>query len=443
MKKLVWVSLSIVLLAGLIIAGCAPKAAGPSGIQEIRMGCCTPLTGPSAGFGVSGGWGAQAAVDDLNKLGGIYVKDLGKKLPVKLTVVDNESDPTKAGTLTEALVNTQKVNCLVPPNQILPLDIPMAVVADKYKIPQCTGGNPLEPWLGIRNSATPPFQYTWTFSMAIAEPAPKGSIFDQPGYTVMEAWKMFLDKFGDQTNKKVALFASDEPDGRGWYEAMPIALKSWGYTPIGTDKLLGLFPPDTSDFSSIVTEWKANDCDILWGNCVGPVAGVMLRQCSAMGFQPKIQGLARAALFYEDVSAWGGDLPNGVGVEIWWDPAMDTNGIGDTTPRTLTDRYLNEGHNYNPAIETGYDPVQLMSMAIEKAGSLDPEKIQSAWPQLSGSSIGRKYIEFDENQLTRAAVSFGQWMKVDKPYKWECKVVFSVHDFFPVTAAPMFPIPYD
>jgi branched-chain amino acid transport system substrate-binding protein len=441
MRKVLFLLPVILLVSALIFGGCAQKAAAP-GVQEIRLGCNSPMTGVSAGFGIAGAWGGEAAVDDVNKLGGVYVKDLGKKLPLKIIVVDNESSAEKSGAIDEDLILNQKVNFQIPPNQILPLDIPQAIIADKYKIPRITGGNPLEPWLAIRNAATPPFEYTWTHSMAIATPAPKGSPFDKPGYTVMEAWKKMLDQFGGQTNKKIAIFASDEPDGRGWYLALPEALGAWGYTPIGIDKKLGLFPPETTDFSSIVREWISNDCQILWGNCVGPVFGTVLRQCYAMGFKPKMVSAGRAALFWEDVSAWGGELPNGVGVEIWWDPALKLTGFGDTTPQTLAERWTKEtGHPLNRAIVYGYWNTQILVAAIEKAGSIDPEKVNKAIPEVTGPTMFTDITYFDADHETRMPVAFGQWQKVDQPWKWECKVIFSDHKYMPVTAEPIFPIP--
>ncbi len=441
MKKLLFLLPVIFLVGALILGGCAPKA--PSGAQEIRLGCNCPLTGPFAGFGVGGAWGAQAAVDDVNKLGGIYVKDLGKKLPIKLIVVDNESSAEKSGSIDEDLILNQKVNFQIPTNQPLPTAIPQAIIADKYKIPRLTGGAPTEPWLAIRNSATPPFQYSWTYGISIVTPAAKGSPFDKPGYTVMEAWKKMLDLYGNQTNKKVAVFASDEPDGRGWYSALPQTLGSWGYTPVGIDKNLGLFPPDTTDFSSIVNEWKANDCQILWGNCIGPTFGVVLRQCNAMGFKPKMISAGRAALWWEDVSAWGGELPNGVGVEVWWDPAIKSQGFGDTTPQTLAERWTKDtGRPLNKAIIYCYWSIQILNDAIQRAGSIDPEKVNAAIAESTIPTVMCPITYFSADHETRMPVAFGQWQKVDQPWKWECKTIFSDLDFFPVTAKPIFPIPY-
>ena len=38
-----------------------------------------------------------------------------------------------------------------------------------------------------------------------------------------------LDLFGAQTNKKVGIICSDDPDGRGWYSLFGPALKKAGY----------------------------------------------------------------------------------------------------------------------------------------------------------------------------------------------------------------------
>jgi hypothetical protein len=50
-------------------------------------------------------------------------------------------------------------------------------------------------------------------------------------------------------------------------------------------------------------------------------------------------------------------------------------------------------------------------------------------------------VKFDENHFTYEPLAFGQWQKTDKPWVWECPVVFSLLDFIKVAAEPVFPIP--
>jgi branched-chain amino acid transport system substrate-binding protein len=51
--------------------------------------------------GIEQRWAYETAVADINKAGGIMVKEYGKKLPVKLVVADDESDPGKAAAAVE------------------------------------------------------------------------------------------------------------------------------------------------------------------------------------------------------------------------------------------------------------------------------------------------------------------------------------------------------
>jgi branched-chain amino acid transport system substrate-binding protein len=82
-------------------------------VKEIRIGSVSSITGMFGGFGEGGSWGLTQAFKDVNKLGGIYVKKYGKRIPVKHILLDCESDPVKAGTLAEDLILREKVHFLV------------------------------------------------------------------------------------------------------------------------------------------------------------------------------------------------------------------------------------------------------------------------------------------------------------------------------------------
>ncbi len=434
------------------IAGCQQpqqsqqpsQPASGSAPTEIKIGVNAPLTGMFAGFGEGGVFGEQAAVDDLNKQGGIMVKEFGKKLPVRLVIRDNESDANKSGSLEEDLILREKVHFTSPPNQPLPLVIAQANLADRYKIPRVSGGNPMEGWLELRNQASPKWEYSWTYGFAIVSPPAKGSYWDKPGFTIMDTWVAMLDKYAAQTNKTVAVFASDEPDGRAWYSLFPKALKDMGYKVVGVDKNLGLLPMETTDFTSTVNEWKSGGAEILWGNSPAPFFGTMWKQANALGFQPKMASIGRAPLFYTDVAAWGGNLPNGIGVEIWWDTTWkDSPGIGGTTPQSLTDRWVQaKKQPLNPSIGWGYQGIQILADAIERAGTLDGPAVNAALAKTEMKTIAQ-YVKFDEQHHARSPLVYGQWRKSTKAGQdWELPIVFSKHENIPTAADPIFPIPY-
>ena len=445
MKKKQWLLVAVLMTAalGLVISGCGkPSEKGP---EEILVGSVACVTGMYAGMADGGAFGQQAAIEDINNEGGVFVKEYNRKIPIKLIVLNSESDPSKAGTLAESLILQDKVHFLTCHNEPPPMHAPVAAMAARHKIPHLANVAVMEPWLHMRHEASPPWDYSWNLGFAIATPGAPGSIWDKPGYTVADTWKVELDEYGDKTNKKVGVFASDDPDGVAWYMLFSKMLKDWGYDVIGPDKKIGLFPMDTTDFSSIIQVWKNNNVEILWGNCPAPVFGALWRQAHTLGFQPKIVSAGRAALYYTDIESWGGDLPNGIGTETFWSPAVKTYvAIGDTTPESLYNRWQQEKKRpFNVAMGLGYQIIQVLIDAIERAGTLDADAVLKAIGETDMETIVDR-VKFDqETHFARIPVFFGQWQKTDAPEAWECPIVFSKHDFLPPTAEFLFPIPYE
>jgi branched-chain amino acid transport system substrate-binding protein len=382
MKKLMVISLMIVLACALIVSGCKKGAK-----EEIRVGVPAPLTGMYAGFGEGYVFGIKAAVEDINKDGGVSVKESGQKLPIKLVIVNTESDPQKGGTLAESLIANDKVHFLASGDEPPPMHAGVSTVADRFKIPYVTSTGPVEPWSGMRQAVEGHWQYTWATGLfAIITPAPAGDFRAKPGYTITDTWQAMLDLFGNKTNKKVAVFASDDPDGVGWYGLFPGYLKQLGYDVCGAQKKVGLAPMETTDFSSVIKQWKDYKCEILWGNAPAPFVG--------------------------------------------------------TTPQSLAERWAKEtSKQLNRGIGPGYRSIQVLIDAITRAGTLNGEKVNAALAETDLMTIGHR-VKFDENHFSRGPLVFGQWQKTDKPWVWECPVVFSKHDFIKATANPIFPIPY-
>ncbi|MBW1804634.1 MAG: amino acid ABC transporter substrate-binding protein, partial [Deltaproteobacteria bacterium] len=81
MKKLYIMTFVVVLMSTLIFGVCS---AAPPAVKEIRIGASESLTGMYSGFATGGSFGMKAAVEDINRQGGIFVKEYNRKLPVKL-----------------------------------------------------------------------------------------------------------------------------------------------------------------------------------------------------------------------------------------------------------------------------------------------------------------------------------------------------------------------
>ena len=439
MKNFLLIPLVIVLVSGLIFGGCKPAPKAP---EEILIGLPAAVTGGAAGFGKGGVFGYRAAVEDINKLGGIYIEEYGSKLPVKLIVVDNESNPLKAGTLAEDLILRDKAKFLV---NVGPLDFNPAVaeVAERHKIPHMGGPGPYESWQAMRTEVTPPWEYSWIISFAIATPAAEGDFrHGKLGYCMFDVWLGALKDIIGETNKKVALLASDDPDGRGWYHAFAPQAQGIGCETYRTEEEFGLVPMETTDFTSLIEEWKDANCELLWSNSPASFYGAFARQARTLGYYPKQVFATRGGLFYTDIQAWGGDLPNGVCNEMFWHPSIEgCRGIGDTTPMSLHERWVEEtGLPKHTVMGWCYAIAQVLFDAIERAGTLDGAEINKALAETDMITIYHRVV-FDEEQYSRVPVAFGQWQKTDKPWVWENPIVYSPHDFMPATADLIFPIP--
>ena len=411
-------------------------------VKEIKIGTINPTTGMYASFGEGGLFGVQAAIDDINRLGGVKVGD--KRIPIKLVSVNDESDPNKAGAMAESLIVQEGVKFIVAGDAPPPMHAGVSLMADRHKIPYIASVGPFEPWMAMKTESPTKWQYSWAVGgFSINTPVKAGDPrADKPGYTVFNTWTGMLEEFGPKTNKKMGIICSDEPDGRGWYTLFGPSLGKLGYTVVGLEKNLGLVPLETTDFSSIISEWQKAGVEIVWGNCPGPFFGAFWKQAKGMGFKPKMVSLGRAAMFYQDVAAWGGDLPLGISTEVWWDPSMGgLVGFPGTTAQGLADRWVKEKNRPAfPAISPGYACVQVLVNAIERAGSLDAEKVNAALATTDMPSM-RHRVKFDENHFSHVPIAFGQWFRTDSAQKWEMKVTYSSHGFWPTTGKAVFPMP--
>ena len=445
MKKFLLIPVAIVLVAALVFGGCAKPAAEVP--EEIRIGGVYSLTGPYSAFSTGGAVGVDAAVEDINSLGGIYLEDYGKRLPVRVIVTNSESDGLKAGTLAEDLILRDDVDFLIQGCTTAFLSTPIATVCERYQIPFVSSTGPLESWRALREAVTPPWKYTWAMSFAVATPAPAGSPWDKPGMSMADMALEWMKTIGPQTNKKAALYATDDPDGRGWMILLPGLLEAAGYDICGKEESLGLFVPGTTDFSAIIQEWIDCDCDILVGNAPGVDTGVLLRQSRSMGFKPKAAWCAKAAINYDDVVAWGGNLPQGICTDSWWAPSFDPElctGIAGRTPQALADYWLEEtGRPLNVAIGFGYNAAQVLFDSIERAGTIDdPDAVVNALEATDLQTICYR-MQFDETQFGRVPMFLSQWRETDALEKWECPIVFAPLPHMGESAELIFPIPYD
>jgi branched-chain amino acid transport system substrate-binding protein len=348
--------------------------------KEIVIGCGLPLSGALAMVGVDQKWAYDQAVNDINKAGGIYVKEYGKKLPVKLIVMDDETDPGKAAATVERLIKRTKVDLLLS-GQTGPLAvIPGLITAEKYK-----------KYYHATTIWIPDFlkhNFQWG-TMYFFDPV-------QGMATYYQAWNAMPE---DQRPKRPALFMEDTSDGQLVNGLLKDLAGKYGYQ-IALEQSLGF---GAKDYSSQILKAKSADVDavLLFANpsdCV-----TLLRQIKQMKLDLKFFGGWKGTWANEFYTALGKDAEYVLADGFW---SMDYPFPG---AKELGERYYKDHGKYSVSVGEFYALCQILFQAIEKAGSLDGQKIRQAVLDNQFDTMMGK-VDYDEKGVAVFIQAAFQWI---------------------------------
>jgi branched-chain amino acid transport system substrate-binding protein len=195
--------------AGITLAGSGllPKNSLAAERDYILIGHPTPATGPIAPFGETSRWADKLAMAEINKDGGIFIKKLGKKLPIKVKSADTESNPTKAAEVATKLILQDRVDLMVvlhTPDTVNPV----GAVCERYRIPCISSEAPIEPWL-----TGGPYKWTFHYFWGLSD--------------IITVFTGMWNEFAAQTNKVVGGFWPNDPDGSERSRRFTISVLKW------------------------------------------------------------------------------------------------------------------------------------------------------------------------------------------------------------------------
>lgn len=366
MKKLLLPALAVFGLS----LGTAMAADAPA---EIVIGASLPQSGPLAPFGAYGGWGYQAAIDDANAEGGVYLSQYDAKVPVRFVVYDDQSRPEETNKNVERLVVRDGVNALLG-SVSPPLVISGAVVAEREHIPFVAPMSPIRAFLGGNEAG---WQWSWNI------------FFDELEMTKRQFQTMDMV----ESNKKVALFTDNEQDGvvmgTLWTEVAP----TLGYEIAYHAK----FPVGTTEYGDLIRRAQEAGAEIIIAQMVTPDAVALWKQMRALGNVPKAAFFEKGGAPAEWWDAHGEDA-NGTMVSGYWHPELPFPGAAE-----LKDRFVGEtGKIYNQDIASAYTAAALLLDAMESAGSLDPAAVNAAIGATDGEYVVGP-VKFTEGKGAHAA----------------------------------------
>jgi len=382
------------------ISSSVPKLLKPARAAKrdhILVGRPIPTTGPVAAFHESTPWLDNTAIAEINKDGGIYIKELGKKLPIKVSILDTESNPTKAAELASKLVLKDKIDIMYT-SSTPATGNPVAAVCERSKMPCIVTADPLEMWL-------PGGPYHWSFNA---------------GVSVMHFAKVFLQSWEQvETNKIVGLCAQNDADGVAWAQGAAAVAEPAGYKTVD----FGRFPPGTNDYTSQINGWKKANVEILNSNMAPPDFIALWRQCHQMGFRPKICVAGRAAIFASAMEALGGNLGLGVLCEAIWLPSWPyKSSLTGWTARELIDLYEKASEKqYNQIMGPVFSGYEILADVLRRAQSLDKEILRQAIAATDIDTI-QGHTKFRKDNTAVIPTGCFQWVK-GKKFKYDAVLV--------------------
>ncbi|MCA9960750.1 MAG: amino acid ABC transporter substrate-binding protein [Anaerolineales bacterium] len=329
----------------LVLAACG----GEQAPETIQIGAVVPISGSLAGGGGQVERGYQIAVEDINAAGGIYVKEFDKKIPIELTLLDDESDPNKLVTLLESLNSDQKVVAYLGgfgSGQ----HAAAAAIAEKNKIP----------YIGVAFALYAPHGqgYKYLFS-----PFPKSQDMASDIFAMLNEYLPDGERptrvavFQEQTDWGVEL-------GDLWREQAA----AQGYEIVVYEE----YSVGSSDFTDIILKAKEADAELLLSLPTPPDGITIQRQMAELDYTPKFQFTIRAP----DVPTWKdlGEAGDYVALAPGWFYGMAYDGVAELNEKhmEMTDRPA------DPIVGPAYAAVQILADAIERAGSLDRDAIRDA-----------------------------------------------------------------
>lgn len=325
----------------------APKPPAP---EYIEFGASIPLTGKYGALGAMVKPGYEYAVADINAKGGIYVKEFDAQVPIRLTIYDDESDPTKAVSKLESLYSEQNVVAYMG-GAASDMHAATAAIAEKNKVPYC--GVAFALWQIHQQG------YRYLFS-----PFPKSPNQAQ------DTFKMLNEALPEgERPLKVAIFSETTDWGKELGGLWEQAAAENGYEIVVHEE----YAPRSEDLSNIILKAKAAGAEALLALPSPPDGITMVKQMSELGWAPKFSLIIRAP---ENVT-WA-ETMGATGDYITIFPGWH-NGVKFPGVPELNEKYQAEfGRPADLLTGPAYACVQIFTDAIERAGALDRDAIRDA-----------------------------------------------------------------
>ena len=354
--------------------------------QTIKVGAVVPLTGRYAALGSQVKTGYEVAVQHINAVGGVTVG--GKKLQIEMTLLDDESDPTKTVARLETLATQGVVAYLGGAGS--DLHAAAASIGDKNKIP----------YLGVA------FAFHGIHKQGLRylfSPFPKSPDLTNETF-------VFLDAMipAAQRPRKVALFLERTDWGKEMGSLWESTAKKHGYQIVNS----GEYAPGSKDFSNLILQAKSAGAETVLALPSPPDGMTLVKQMKELDLNTKVNVFIRAA----DPPVWSQNLGKD-GDYVLLSPGWH---FAARYPKV---NELNEAHKKllkrpaDPLVGPAYACVQILADALTRAKSLDRDKLRDAVAATKMTTVVGP-VRFRADGTGEVKVFFQQWLKGKQELVW-------------------------
>ncbi|PIX33328.1 MAG: branched-chain amino acid ABC transporter substrate-binding protein [Candidatus Infernicultor aquiphilus] len=358
----------IVMLISILLLGLTGIVSAQENI--IKIGVAVSLTGKIAYEGRLVKDGYEVWEDWVNSHGGITAGGINYK--VKMVYYDDESTPVRGAKLTEMLITQNKVDFLFGPFSSA-ITFATTAIGEKYKMitiaPEANAVNIYERGYKYVFSVLPPAPMLMVPIAYMAEnlnPKPKTvAIISANGLFPLSCAGGFRDK-----------------------------CKELGFDVVLFEK----YPAGATDISTLLTQVKNLNPDILGVAGYTADSLMVIRQCKELNINPKIYAFSVGVMIPSFIAELGADAEYAFEGE-WWLPGMkNSDKVFGTTAdyvQACKDKF---GPDYMPEyhVSSASAAGTLLQLAIEKADSIETEKVREALSTLDLELATWPAIAFNE-----------------------------------------------
>ncbi len=314
----------------------------------IKFGCAICFTGKNSRTGKLYVDSYNLAKDAINKAGGIKVG--GKSYPIEIIYYDDKSSDAESAKLVEKLIVEDKVNFLLGPYTSW-ITIPDSLVAQRYKIPMVEGGGASGKIFSRKN----PY---------IFGTLPAAS---QYFHSTLEMLAGFKPK-----PKKIAIIFGDDKFDIMVAKGVKKVAPKFGFDIVLYEKI----SESSADFNTILTKVKslAPDALLMAGHTIGGIN--LIQQAKELDVNVKMISMTVGPSEADFRKSLGKDAEYIFGVASW-SPQMHYKGIIFKDTKDFVEKFKAKYH-YDPDYHnaSAVAVLAVFKNAIEKAGTLDPQKVR-------------------------------------------------------------------